>query len=422
MANKHLTAIDLVKNELQNARIQNLSSAPSSPVEGLVYFDTTLHQFGCYSNSTWVYLSSGTGNAITRASNAGGDGELIVAAGADRSARAYTTAGLLKIAAGAVAAAVAGTDYTSPSSAESFTNKTYNAAGTGNVLSNIATSMFAANVVDTDGTLAANSDTRLASQKAVKTYVDAIAQGLKWKQAARLATTGAETYTISGGAVTQITGTSIDGVTGAVNDRIVIKNAPASTGAGAGAGTANTTQPANGIYIITNATTNLTVQRDTDADTATEIKGAVVDVLEGTANADGAFSMITDGTITLNTTGLTWIDFIKANVPSASTTTAGKVTLATLAEAEAKSDANKAVTPSAIANFGVKKTFTIGNGSSTTLTCTHNLNTKDVIVQVRDASTDEVVYPDIAPNNVNSVDIIFAVAPASNAYKVVVIG
>lgn len=48
----------------------------------------------------------------------------------------------------------------------------FNAAGSGNSLSNVALSMFAANVVDTDGTLAANSDTRLATQKAVKTYAD----------------------------------------------------------------------------------------------------------------------------------------------------------------------------------------------------------------------------------------------------------
>lgn len=37
----------------------------------------------------------------------------------------------------------------------------------------LTTAKFATNVVDTDGTLAANSDTRLASQKAIKTYVDA---------------------------------------------------------------------------------------------------------------------------------------------------------------------------------------------------------------------------------------------------------
>lgn len=58
--------------------------------------------------------------------------------------------------------------------AGTLTNKTIDAAL--NTLSNIATSMFAANVIDTDGALAANSDTRLASQKATKTYVDGIVE------------------------------------------------------------------------------------------------------------------------------------------------------------------------------------------------------------------------------------------------------
>lgn len=41
-------------------------------------------------------------------------------------------------------------------------------------ISNAALSIFAANVIDIDGTLAANSDTRVATQKATKTYVDQI--------------------------------------------------------------------------------------------------------------------------------------------------------------------------------------------------------------------------------------------------------
>jgi hypothetical protein len=54
---------------------------------------------------------------------------------------------------------------------QTLTNKSVDAAS--NTISNIATSMFAVNVVDTDGTLAANSDTRIASQKATKSYVAA---------------------------------------------------------------------------------------------------------------------------------------------------------------------------------------------------------------------------------------------------------
>lgn len=57
-------------------------------------------------------------------------------------------------------------------STDVLTNKTIDANGTGNSISNLETADFAANVIDTDGTLAANSDTRVSTQKANKTYAD----------------------------------------------------------------------------------------------------------------------------------------------------------------------------------------------------------------------------------------------------------
>jgi hypothetical protein len=73
----------------------------------------------------------------------------------------------------------------------------------------------------------------------------------------RVATTGSETFTISSGSVTTINGTTIDGVSVSVNDAILVKDAPATTGAGS----AFSTQPANGVYYVTAVASNITLQR-----------------------------------------------------------------------------------------------------------------------------------------------------------------
>ncbi len=136
--------------------------------------------------------------------------------------------------------------------------------------------------IDTDGTLAANSDTVLASQKATKTYVDAKVAGLSWKQAVRSATTAPGTLSSS-----FENGDTIDGVTLATGNRILIKNQ--SSGA------------ENGIYTV-NASGAPT--RTTDADSGAELVNATVYVSEGTANADTQWTCTTNATISLGSTSL----------------------------------------------------------------------------------------------------------------------
>src|SRR6056300_1492904 len=58
------------------------------------------------------------------------------------------------------------------SSTHTLTNKTFDANGTGNSISNIEVADFASGVLDTDLSSVAASDDTLASAKAIKTYVD----------------------------------------------------------------------------------------------------------------------------------------------------------------------------------------------------------------------------------------------------------
>jgi hypothetical protein len=238
-----------------------------------------------------------------------------------------------------------------------------------------------------------------AQDAATKAYVDSAVEGLAWKDSCRVSTQGNINLAAPG--------STIDGITMATNDRVLVRS--------------QSTAADNGIYIWNGAATPAT--RSLDANTAAELEQAVTTVEEGT-NAGSTYRQ-TSVNFTLGSGAVTWTSF-GTSAPSASETTAGIAELATQGETDTGTDDLRIVTPLKLANYsGRKLKFAqlIGDGSATSYTVTHNLNTRDVTVAVYlNSGTYEEVIVDVQRGTVNAVTLIFATAPASNAYRVVVIG
>ena len=125
-----------------------------------------------------------------------------------------------------------------------------------------------------------------AQDAATKAYVDAVKQALDIKDSVRVATTA--NITISSDLNV---GDTIDGVTLANGDRVLVKDQ--STGS------------QNGIY-----TAGAVPARAADANTDAEVTaGMFVFVEEGTANADNGYVLTTNDTISLDSTSLTFTQF-----------------------------------------------------------------------------------------------------------------
>ena len=142
-------------------------------------------------------------------------------------------------------------------------------------------------VVDVNTSRIVNvTDPTQAQDAATKAYVDAVKVGLDFKDSVRVATTG--NITISSDLNV---GDTIDGITLADGDRVLVKD--------------QSTASQNGIY-----TAGSSPARATDADADAEVTaGLFVFVEEGTANGDNGYVLSTDGTITVGSTALTFTQF-----------------------------------------------------------------------------------------------------------------
>ena len=146
----------------------------------------------------------------------------------------------------------------------------------------------------TAGTDAANKD-----------YVDLAVQGLDPKQSVKAATTAALTATLAASVLTNsgtLAALTLDGVTLAVGDRVLVKDQAAAA--------------QNGIYTVTtvgSASVAWVLTRSADMSVWTEVPNAFVFVEQGTTNGDNGFLCTSDTSGTIDTTAINWVQFTGAS-------------------------------------------------------------------------------------------------------------
>ncbi len=200
-------------------------------------------------------------------------------------------------------------------------------------------------------------------------------------------------------------GAAVDGITMVGGDRVLVK--------------AQTVQTENGIYIWNGASVVMT--RALDASTFDKLESALVPVDEGTNAGTVWRQTAVNGVI--GTNNVAFVQFGTGSAP-ATTSSTGSVQLATQSEVDTGTDAAKVITPATLASsIHASKKFNalVGDGSATSYTVTHNLNSRDLIVDVyRNSGNYDTVLVETQRTSVNAVTLMFDTAPTVNAYRVLV--
>ena len=259
---KFVTNLDINQNQLLNVTFEKLASDPSSGnFEGRLIYNTTTDTVKVYTGSAWKSLP----HTIT----AGGS---------------YTDGITISESNGTVTLTLnlADTDSAGLLSSTFW-----------NMLNDATDSATASKLVKRD----ANGNAKVATPTdaahiATKGYVDAARQGLDVKQSVRAATTGPINL------ANQLeAGDTIDtSVTLVAGNRVLVKD--------------QSTASENGIYVVQSSGAAVRASdANGTADTGEITGGTFTFVEEGTVNADSGWVVSTNGTITVGTTAINWVQF-----------------------------------------------------------------------------------------------------------------
>lgn len=434
MARLFVTDINLNKNELQNARIQGLSTAPSSPVTGQIYYDTAVNTMYYYNglsspNGPWMPMSGST-EVVQDIIGSSVVGTSPITATYD------DTAGTTAISLNNTA--VTAGSYGSSSAIPTFTVDAQGRLTAASTVA-LATTLSIAGETGTDTVSLLTDTLTVTGDAAIDTAVTNNTITITAKDATSsvkgVASFDSTDFTVTSGAVT-------------------LNKDPVITLTGDVTGTGTMTNLGSVSFATTIQPDSVALGTDTTGNYIATIAGTANQVTvtgSGTENSAVTISLPSDVTITNNLTIGGNLD-VTGTINSVNTTQVNIV--------DNKINLNTAFTGSPTADAGVRvergdsadvevlwnetsDTWTLTNDGTNyhgivrkfssnittavstpfTFVATHNLNSRDVIVQVYDNSSPYAqVEVDVDHTTVNTATLTFATQPTAGAYRVVVTG
>lgn len=453
MAINYLSSINLNKNEIQNVKVQNLSTAPANPVLGQIYYDTTDNTiYVCVDAATpsWASLGGDVtdvigGAGLTDNGNTGaitldigqGDGITVgadsIAVNAEGTQFSFVS-GVLTISSGAIgpdelaATAVTAGSYGSATEIPTFTvdaDGRLTAAST----ATISTSFDIAGDTGTDTvntgetvtftggtnitTAVTDNEVTINLDDSVTLAGDLVVQG---------------NFTVSGAVQTKISETVL------IEDNIITLNSN-ETGSptedsgieverGTGTNVSLIWDESAGRWTFTNNGTNFyNIPLPTEYDnygSFTVSDGTTTDSVGSGATltfAAGSGSSVSVGTsqVTYSHADTSSV----ADVDNSGLTVVQDLTFDTFGHVQTVGSQD--LTSGVDARITAREYKTsIGDGVASSYTVTHNLGSRDVIVQLFDNSSYDTVFADVVRTTTNTVDITFGIVPSLNDIRVLI--
>jgi hypothetical protein len=426
MARKFLVSVDLNKNELLNARIQNLGAAPSNPVSGQIYYNTGTNVLYFYNGTEWTPASGSTEviQDLIGSSVIGGTG----------------LTSTYDDAAGTTTLKLNDTSVTTGSYGSQTKIPTFTVDQQGR--------LTAAGEVDVATELGITGDTGTTSISLLTEGLTVSGgEGIDVAVTNNTITVSAEDATYTNKGVASFDSTDFTVTAGAVS----LNKDPVITLSGDVTGSATMTNLGDVTISTTIEPNSVALGTDTTGSYVSTITGTTGEITVSGSGSESAAVTIglpddvtIAGDLTINgnldvqgsinsisTTEVNIVDnkvVLNTNVTGAPSADAGlKVNRGTSADVELLW--NETADQWTLTNDGTsyheitRKYKTTLNTSATSYTVTHNLGTKDTVVSIYEvASPFAEVLADVEHTSDSDITIKFAVAPTAGEYRVVKIG